>query len=79
MNNSNLKIITLIHDITQLGYNVRFCNDFTNMLRLEFTEEYNPEFYDHDHLSIPDGGLDRLEKEVIATLMGFYEQHKEEA
>lgn len=74
----NLKIVTLIHDISRLGYEVRFCSDFNNMIRIEYTEEYNLDFYEHEHLGIPDGGLDKLNKEVVASLNSFLEKHKEE-
>ena len=76
--NVNLKITNLIHDITQLGYGVKFCSDFNNMVRIEFTEEWNDEFYEHSHIGCPDGGMDRLQKDIVNTLAGFFEAHKED-
>lgn len=72
-------LISLIHDITQLGYYVQFCDDFEGMVRLEFTEEYSNEFYQHYHLGIPGGSMDKLEKEVIESLSEFLKEKKEEA
>ena len=73
-----LKIVDLIHDITQMGYEVHFCSDFENMVRLEFTEEYNDEFYMHAHLGCP--GTERivLEKAIIEELSYFKEKYKKE-
>lgn len=76
MEKHGLKIVNLIHDITQLGYEVKFCSDFTDMTRLEFTEEFNVDFYEHRHLGYPNGGTDKLEKAIISTLAGFLEEHR---
>ena len=75
---NNLTLISLIHEISQLGYNVQFCNDFEGMIRVELTEEYNDKFYIHYHLGFPGGPIDRLEKEVVETLSNFLKDHKGE-
>jgi hypothetical protein len=62
MEKVGLKIVELIHDITQSGYNVQFCSDFENMVRIEYTEEYSDKFYYHEHRGNPDGTRNQLEK-----------------
>jgi hypothetical protein len=71
-----LKIVDLIHDITQLGYEVKFCQDFSGMIRLEFTEELDDSFYEHGHLGYPGCERLRLEKDIIESLDRFLEQHR---
>ena len=70
-------MIKLIHDITQLGYIVSFHNDFEGMVRIEFIEEYNDDFYEHYHVGIPDGSMARLEEEINHVLVGFIKEHKD--
>jgi hypothetical protein len=74
MKKIGLKIVNLIHDITQLDYQVSFCGDFENMVRLEFLHEYNEKF----HLGFPDGDMVRLERDIIRELSKFLEEHKEQ-
>ena len=77
MKKVGLKIVDLLHDISQLGYEVRFCGDFRGMIRIEYTEEFDADFYEHAHLGFPDCERAKLEKDIISSLTGFLEQHKE--
>jgi hypothetical protein len=70
----NKTLIDLLHDITQADYQVQFCGDFENMIRLEFRKEYDPDFYEHEHLGFPDGDMKNLEKSVIDSLNAFKEE-----
>ena len=70
-------LIQLLHDITQMDYNVQFCGDFKNMIRIEYRNEYDETFYDHSHLSFPDGTMERLEKDIYKDLQTFYHEHKD--
>ncbi len=72
-----LQIVTLLHDITQLGYKVHFVGDFEGMMRLDFTSETMRTFYHHEHLGVPDGEKLILEKAIIKCLSNFYEKYKE--
>lgn len=71
-----MTIVSLLHDITQLDYYVQFCGDFDGMVRIEFREEYNNEFYEHHHLGFPGCDRERLESDVIQCLKAFLEEHK---
>jgi hypothetical protein len=71
MEDNNIRIINLIHDITQLDYQVRFCRDFNSMLRIEYLHEYNEAYYHHEHRGTPDGTRNQLEKEIIKSLQTF--------
>lgn len=66
-----LFITTLIHDITQAGYEVRFAGDFNGMVRLDFFKEYVSEFYEHRHCGHPGGSRETLEKSIIESLTWF--------
>jgi hypothetical protein len=72
-----LRIVELIHDITQLDYEVQFCPDFEGMIRLEFRNEYDGSFYQHFHLGSPDGTRNQLEKQIIQKLATFLDNAKE--
>ena len=77
MENKDLRFIDLIHDITQLDYQVRFCGDFNNMLRIEYFHEYDEAYYHHEHRGFPDGTRNQLEKEIIKSLQTFLDNAKE--
>lgn len=68
------KIVQLIHDITQKDYKVSFAGDFQCMVRIEFTHEYDSEFYDHEHLNYPDGPMEKLEEKIQEALVEFLEK-----
>lgn len=70
-----LKIVDLIHDITQAGYGVSFASDFDGMVRIDFTKEYDKEFYEHDHVGVPGQERIYLEKGIIASLDRFKREH----
>ncbi len=74
-------ITKLLHDITQLGYNVQFCSDFEGMIRLEITLEHgNPDFYQHEHLSFPheptDAHMKKLNNSIRSSLENFLDSVK---
>jgi hypothetical protein len=72
-----LKIVELIHDITQNGYEVKFCSDFQGMVRIDYTKEWDNTFYHHEHRGYPSGISNQLEKEIIASLSTFLDNIKE--
>lgn len=70
-------ISKLLHDITQLGYDVRFCSDFEGMIRLELTEEYGDgTYYEHAHLGVPEGSPELLEAQIKDRLIRFIGSRK---
>ena len=73
-----LRIVDLLHDITQLDYQVQFAGDFSGMIRLEFRKEYDEGFYQHFHLGSPDGTRNQLEKQIIQKLATFLDNAKEQ-
>lgn len=73
-----LKIVELLHSITQEGYEVKFASDFEGMIRIDFTEEYAPDFYHHDHVGCPGQERKLLEKGIINTLARFLYETVEE-
>lgn len=77
MENQNLRVVELIHDITQLDYHVQFCGDFNNMLRIEYYHHYDGAYYQHEHRGSPDGTKNQLEKEVIKSLQTFLDNIKD--
>lgn len=76
MEKVGLHIVTLLHNITQLGYKVSFNPDFEGMIRIDYFSKYDPEFYEHEHRGFSDGTKNQLEKEIIKSLVTFYENHK---
>lgn len=66
-----LMIITMIHDITQAHYAVKFEKDFNGMMRLEFFKDGVSDFYEHTHCGIPGGSREKLEKDIIQALNWF--------
>lgn len=79
MEKVGLRIVNLIHDITQLGYQVQFCGDFEGMIRIEYREEYSDSYYHHEHRGCPGRTMNQLEKEIIASLSTFLDNAKEKA
>lgn len=78
MEKVGLKIVQLLHDISQLDYQVQFCGDFKNMVRIEYRKEYEDSFYEHTHLGYPDGSMEHLEKAIIKELHRFYINHEDD-
>ncbi len=72
-----LRIVQLLHDITQLDFCVQFHGDFESMVRLEFYSEYDPDFYEHYHLGSPEGTMLQLEKQIIQKLATFLDNARE--
>lgn len=77
MEKIGLKIVDLIHDISQLEYEVKFCGDFSGMIRLELSNEFDESFYQHRHLGFPGCERERLEKDIINALAQFLKDIKE--
>jgi len=71
-----LKIVELIHDITQKDYCVSFNGDFEGMVRIDYTYEWDDTFYEHEHVGFPDCERIHLEKNIIRSLSEFLEKHK---
>ncbi len=71
MRKVGLFIVTLLHDITQAGYSVKFNKDFNGMMRVDFFKEQVAEFYEHLHCGFPGASRDELEKHVIQSLIWF--------
>lgn len=78
MEKVGLKIVDLLHDISQLDYQVQFCGDFEGMIRTEFRYEWDDHFYEHQHLGFPGCERIRLEKDIIECLSKFLEKIKKE-
>lgn len=73
-----LKIVDLLHDITQLGYRVYFADDFDGMITVGFAEEYGDgTFYEHNHCGFPGCERIRLEKDILESLTDFIRKAKE--
>jgi hypothetical protein len=64
-----------IHDISQEGYEVRFNSDFEGMLTITYQEEYG-DYIRHEHLGCPGFPMERLEKDLQASLKRFLEEVK---
>ena len=78
MEKVGLKIVDLIHDISRLWYEVKLCQDFEGMLRIEYFNELDENFYEHAHLGFPGCPRERLEKDIIESLSNFLNEHKGE-
>jgi ABC-type protease/lipase transport system fused ATPase/permease subunit len=62
-----------LHALTQMGYVVSFASDFDGMVRIDFTKEYDKEFYYHEHIGYPGQELEKLEKGITECLSRFHE------
>lgn len=76
MEKVGLKIVELLHTLTQAGYRVAFNSDFEGMIRVDYTYEYDDEFYEHDHIGFPGCERLHLEKEIIKSLAAFNDKNK---
>lgn len=72
-----MTLTKLLHDITQLNYEVQFCSDFNGMVRVEIYDEYDVEFYKHAHLGSPDCTPEFLEKKIFEYLDRFSRDAKD--
>lgn len=69
-----LKIVDLIHNITQQGYHVEFGKDFDGMLRITYyaAKPWMTKTHDtHEHLGFPACDRLNLEKAIIGSLSDF--------
>lgn len=71
MRKVGLYITTLLHDITQGGYKVSFERDFQGMMRLDFFKDGVADFYEHRHCGFPGATREKLEKDLIDSLIWF--------
>lgn len=76
-----LKIVELIHEITQLKYSVHFYPDFEGMVRIHYSatkpwQEAVDDLSTHDHVGFPDCERIVLEKQIIASLAEFRDKVK---
>lgn len=80
MESSNLKLISLLHDLTQLDYRVYFSDDFNGMVTVSIEDGFFENGINrHYHCGFPDGPRDRLEEDVINSLSSFLNEVKEKA
>lgn len=63
-----MKVVQLIHDLTQLGYKISFTDDFSGMLTVNFSKEGDRGFNFHSHIGYPDCMIEELEQELIEEL-----------
>ena len=66
----------LLHDLTQLGYEVTFNSDFKGMLTITYKEEHG-DYIRHQHLSYPDGPMAKLDNALRSSLENFIDEVKE--
>ena len=71
MNKVGLYITTLLHDITQEHYKVTFERDFKGSMRMDFTRSGVADFYEHAHCGYPGAPRERLERDIIDSLIWF--------
>lgn len=75
-----LKIVELLHEITQLNYSVQFYPDFEGMIRITFqrTKPWQKEIEEHSHLGYPECERLVLEKRIISALKDFRDSVKKD-
>ena len=66
------KLISLIHDITQLGVKLKFSDDFDGMVTLHYLCE-GLDWRHHEHLGWPGCTRAQLEEKVVTSLESFLE------
>lgn len=71
MDTSNQSLTHLLHNITQSGYRVSFNSDFEGMMRVEFTKEWDDQFYEHVHSGFPGALPGSLTRSIMDTLIWF--------
>lgn len=79
MEKIGLFIVNQLHEITQAGYNVQFEPFFRGMITIQYTAEFDKDFYEHVHVGMPidekDTDLSKLEKEIMKALNNFRQKH----
>lgn len=74
---NNLKLINILHNVTQEGYKVYFSDDFAGMITVAIEGEiFETGVYRHYHCGFPDGPRQNLENDVINCLTNFLEEIK---
>ena len=74
MTKGGLYITTLLHDITQARYQVKFARDFHGMVRIDFFKDVpidGNSFYEHEHCGFPGCKRSQLERALIDALIRF--------
>lgn len=70
-------ITSLLHEISQRGYEVIFNSDFEGMITITYKKEVAPGkegYIRHEHLSYPGGSMKELENKLKASLSVFIEE-----
>lgn len=70
-----IRLIELLHSLTQKGYKLTFSNDFEGMITIGWELEYEEGTYTHSHLGIPGTSLKRLESELRICLSSIDERN----
>lgn len=70
-----VKLISLLHDISQLGYAVEFSDDFEGMLTITYKGE-GLDWRHHEHIGYPRCERELLTEQVIRSLDNFLKEKK---
>ena len=65
------EIFDLVYYLNSKNFNVTFASDFEGMIRLEITNDLDPDYYTHWHLGTPGGNKKDLSKQILKTLTEF--------
>ena len=72
----DLELIERIYKITQAGFEAKFISDFEGMIRIDYFEEFNPDFYEHEHVGCPDQSREKLKLGIENSLDKFIARNK---
>jgi hypothetical protein len=72
----DLKLIELIHKITQAGYEIKFNEDFDGMVRIDYFKEFDSDFYEHEHVGYPGQSREKLKLGIEKSLENFEKKHR---
>ena len=73
----DLRLVELLHDLTQKGFRVEFSEDFAGMLTVNARKRVGIdswEHLEHQHLGVPHQSLKDLEKDVRNYLAQILEE-----
>lgn len=75
-----MKLIELLHDITQQGFRIEFSDDFEGMITLTVNEDaypgYKGGYIRHEHLGFPECERIFLQNKVEESLEGLLTEIK---
>ncbi len=67
-----MKLIELLHDITQQGFRIEFSDDFEGMITITVYEDSGPNYKGgyirHEHLGFPQCERSRLQSDIESSL-----------